>query len=273
MKTILLPCEMHDYIDSTLRTACLFGSLFDSYIEGFPLRPVIPALAADGIAVPIVYETIADPDAGAKARQRFEATMREAYAPLPGSSRSAAWVEDASVGDVFVGSYGRVFDVTVVGRPGVTAHSPRMATLESALFESGRPILIAPPSAPQKLGETVVVGWNKSTETARALALSLPLLRRAKGVTVVSLERVSTTGPSGEQVGTYLGRHGIACEVVPIDVPPRSNGEAILSECKRLGADLLIKGAFTQSRLRQFIFGGATQHIIAEAEIPVFMAH
>jgi nucleotide-binding universal stress UspA family protein len=58
-------------------------------------------------------------------------------------------------------------------------------------------------------------------------------------------------------------------------VVPRSGrgGEAILAEAKAMGADLLIKGAYTQSRLRQMIFGGATNHILSAAELPVFLAH
>ena len=50
-------------------------------------------------------------------------------------------------------------------------------------------------------------------------------------------------------------------------------GEVFLAEAKKMGADLLVKGAYTQSRLRQMIFGGATRHIIMEADIPVILAH
>ena len=53
----------------------------------------------------------------------------------------------------------------------------------------------------------------------------------------------------------------------------RAAGEVFLEEATAIGADLMIKGAYTQSRLRQMIFGGATRHIIMEAEIPVVLAH
>jgi nucleotide-binding universal stress UspA family protein len=36
---------------------------------------------------------------------------------------------------------------------------------------------------------------------------------------------------------------------------------------------LIVKGAYTHSRLRQMFFGGATSHILAYAEIPIIMAH
>ena len=75
------------------------------------------------------------------------------------------------------------------------------------------------------------------------------------------------------EVARYLERNGIAAETREIPADGRSGGEAILAEAGALGADLLVKGAYTHSRLRQMIFGGATSHILAEAELPVFMAH
>jgi nucleotide-binding universal stress UspA family protein len=69
-----------------------------------------------------------------------------------------------------------------------------------------------------------------------------------------------------------LARHGINVEAVT-KPNARSPGEAVLDQSGKLGCDLLIKGAYTQSRLRQMIFGGATAHILARATIPVLMAN
>ena len=80
-------------------------------------------------------------------------------------------------------------------------------------------------------------------------------------------------GPSAKDALGYLEANGVAATEKA--VVPRSGrpGEAILAEAKAQGADLLIKGAYTQSRLRQMIFGGATSHILSAAELPVFLAH
>ena len=69
-----------------------------------------------------------------------------------------------------------------------------------------------------------------------------------------------------------LARHGITAEAVSRP-GGKSSGEDILDQTEKLGGDLLIKGAYTQSRLRQMIFGGATAHILAKAKLPVFMAN
>jgi len=79
-------------------------------------------------------------------------------------------------------------------------------------------------------------------------------------------------GPTGEQLARYLQRNGVSCEAITVSPEGRSTGEAILANAASLKCDLLIKGAYTQSRLRQMIFGGATRHILANATIPVLMA-
>ena len=148
-----------------------------------------------------------------------------------------------------------------------------MSTLETALFESGRPILIAPPVAPERLGETVTIAWNGSTESARVIALCLPVLRQARRVVVLTVEGAAVPGPSGEEVALYLRRNGVTCEAVSVGRGDRSTGKTILEEAAKIDSDLIVKGAFTQSRLRQMIFGGATRDIIAETTLPVLMAH
>jgi nucleotide-binding universal stress UspA family protein len=147
-----------------------------------------------------------------------------------------------------------------------------MATIEAALFEAGRPVLIAPPSPPQQMGESIMIAWNCSTEQARATALAKPLLREARRVVVLTVQGGTVPGPSGEQLARYLQRNGVSCEPMTVSPEGRSTGEAILANAVAQKCDLLIKGAYTQSRLRQMIFGGATRHILANANIPVLMA-
>ena len=84
-----------------------------------------------------------------------------------------------------VGSYGRVFDVIAMGRPEPKAIGLHVRALESGLFESGRPVLLAPPVPLRQLGTNVLIAWNCSTEQARTTALAMPLLQRAEQVTVL----------------------------------------------------------------------------------------
>lgn len=277
MKAVLIPVETHESIPSVLETALLLGRRFDSLLEGFALRPVmtefIPVDMVGGLTW--TQNALVDQEEARRARETFEAFMRERQVPPAGSETGLAyrWHDADMAGDALVGEYARVFDITIVGRPVSGQIAPRMSTLEAALFESGRPILIAPPAAPQALGETIVIAWNGSTETARATAFGLPLLHQAKRVVVLSVEGGMAPGPSGGQLVTYLRRNGIGAEAMDVKPSRRSTGETILETAASLDCDLLIKGAYTQSRLRQMIFGGATSHILSEARLPVLMAH
>jgi len=209
------------------------------------------------------------------ARTLFSAFMREHGVPVgpaaPGEL-SAEWREESGRQNAVAGSFGRIFDLIVVERPEKLA-SLAEATLEDALFESGRPVLMAPPVTPASLGERVTIAWNGSTETARTVAFAMPFLQQAKHVDVVSVEEGMTPGPTGEELARSLSLHGLDVKARHVQARGRTPGQAFLEEAKSAGADLLIKGAYTQSRLRQLIFGGATRHIIMEAALPVLLAH
>jgi nucleotide-binding universal stress UspA family protein len=279
MKAILVPTEHHSSMQSALETALLLARKFGSCIEGFPLRPGVADLVAmdpdSGLTMVAVKEN--DAELVQHAEDAFHAFMDQHQVPQRSgggeASLSWTWQKDAPSGHDFVGSYGRVFDMIVLARPGPEWQSPSMITLESALFESGRPVLIAPPVAPRSLATNVLIAWNCSTEQARTMADAVPFLRGAERITICTVEGATVAGPSGEQMARTLGINGIAAEPVTLKPGKRNAGETLLAKAEELGCDLIVKGAYTQSRLRQMIFGGTTRHILANAKLPVLMAH
>jgi nucleotide-binding universal stress UspA family protein len=280
MKTILVPTENGSTMVSALDTALLLARKFDGCIEGFPLRPAVADLVAmdpdSGLTMVAVKEN--DAELIRQSEMLFRSFMdSHSVAQRAGDAQATlswAWLNDAPSGHDFVGSYGRVFDIIVLARPGDEWQSPSMITLESALFESGRPVLIAPPSSPRTLGTNILVAWNNSTEQARTMADAVPLLRTAERITIMTVEGATVAGPNGEQMARSLKANGITAETITIKpAGKKSAGETILTKADELGCDLIIKGAYTQSRLRQMIFGGTTRHILANAKLPVLMAH
>ena len=279
MKTILVPMEKHDGMQSVLETALLLARRYDSYIEGLPLRWATVDFALGDIVVAFPVEQYKQEMAAEaqRARQTFETFMEIRGVPRSTertTSLSFGWLNEPVEGETFVGNYGRAFDVIVMNRP--DANSPVLyhRALESGLFESGRPMLLAPPSPPERIGTNVLIAWNGSTEQARAVALAMPLLERAERVTVLTVTGgTGVLGPSADQMIRYLKRNGIPAEPVTVGLDGKNTGEAILGAAQTLACDLLIKGAFTQSRLRQMVFGGATQHMMATATLPVLLAH
>ncbi len=285
MKTILVPTEHNASMLSALDAALLLAEKFGSCIEGFPLRPAIADMVAmdpdAGLTMVAVKEN--DAEMVRQAEDLFRSFMERhgvkrrgdevAPAASLSSSTSWTWLASAPSGQDFVGSYGRVFDIIVVAQPGEEWQSPSMVTLESALFESGRPVLIAPPASPRSLATNVLIAWNRSTEQARTMAFAMPLLRLAARITILTVEGSTVAGPDGVEMARTLRMNGIAAEPITVAPGKISAGEAILAKAAELGCDLIVKGAYTQSRLRQMIFGGTTRHILANAKIPVLMAH
>ena len=185
MKSILVPVEDHGIVEPQLEAALHLGRIFGSYIEGIAITPdypvVLPVDIAIGVPSPITPENRLE--MARACRERFEAFMltreiqRSASGPV---GLSFGWRQDGLMEDTFLGAYGRVFDITVVGRPDGSNGQTRLSTVESALFDTGRPVLIAPPSRFQTFGETVVIAWNRSTETARAVLGAMPILAKAR---------------------------------------------------------------------------------------------
>jgi nucleotide-binding universal stress UspA family protein len=278
MKSILVPVEEHRLIQPVLETALLLGRVLDGYLEGMAITPNLPPYIASDLAIGNI--SFLDPEVR---RQRADASRRrfETFMTAQGVPRSEAgssglcfgWRGEDLAEDDFVGHYARAFDITVLGRPSNEANQPRPPTVEAALFESGRPVLLVPPTPPSTLGTTVVIAWNRSTETARTIALATPQLTRAQRIVVVDFEDWGVPGPSPQDLSRTLMRNELLVETRSLPNLHGQAGEALLSAAVSLGCDLLVKGAYTQSRLRQFIFGAATSHILSHTTIPVLMAH
>src|SRR5208337_343164 len=140
---------------------------FDSYMEGFAVRPSAATyLTVDpvsSLAISGAYEG----DGAHQAQSLFESFMQAHAVPRATeeiSGYSYAWPRAEPVDDLFIGSYGRTFDLIALGRPGRAPENPRMPPLESALFDTGRPVLIVPARVPQSIGRNILVSWNASTE-------------------------------------------------------------------------------------------------------------
>jgi len=186
---------------------------------------------------------------------------------------SASWREEDGRQNAVVGMSGRVYDLILVEQPEKLA-SIAEATLVDALFESGRPVLMVPKGIANVMGEVIAVAWNGSTETALTVALGMPFLKQAKQVVIVAVgpQHMPEPGPTGDELARTLQRYGLNVCLRTAYGRQRPQGESFMREALNAGADLLLKGAYTQSRIRQMIFGGATRHIIMESPIPVLMA-
>lgn len=281
MKTILVPFYDDDIAQTALGTSWLVAERFSSYVEAlFVMRPP-QIFDGEGIALAGSYMTqLKDEERrlAESAHKRFQSVIEARGVQLADvGTRServtAGWRETEGLEGQVVGDYGRLFDLIVIGRNFGQPWIDWSVMCEAALFETGRPVLVASSDMPSSVGERIVVAWNGSTETARCIALAMPFLERAESVVVLTVDGWQVPGPSGDQMTAHLQRNGIKATVKNVEPGARSVGEAILDETKDSNADLIVKGAYTHSRLRQLVFGGATRHLLTHTPIPLFMAH
>jgi hypothetical protein len=231
MKTILVPMDNHD-MRSALETALLLGQRNNSYIEGFALRWQVIELVAGidvmgGVPLDKFKEDVEEE--AKKAKQVFKIFMQEHGVPRSTEtteSVSFGWLDHAAEGEDFIGNYGRVFDVIVMNRRDANSGPMHDRAIESGLFESGRPILLSPPSPPSQIATNVLIAWNCSTEQARATALAMPILQKADRVTILTvIGGTGVPGPSAEQLIRYLRCNGVVAESMRVELDGRSTGE------------------------------------------------
>jgi nucleotide-binding universal stress UspA family protein len=198
-----------------------------------------------------------------------------ADAPPAPDEFSACWREETGGEEDIVARRARLSDLVVVGRPAPSETAPPYgATLNAALFESGRPVLAVPPLPMASIGRRVAIAWNGSAEAARAVAAALPFLsRKGAQVTILCAQEEGTPIDSAGELASYLAWHGIASETKTLAPAHGATGAALLDAAAKAQADLLVMGAYTHSRLRQLILGGVTRHVLGEARIPVLLTH
>ena len=254
--------------------AVSLGAAFDAHLVGisFVYDPVVPDGTMGGLPVDLIEAQRKENSEEARsAAERFEASARAAGIAVE------TRLIDASVGGAATrfGEIARRFDLAVVGQAQRDHIASEDLTIEAALFESGRPVVVVPYIQKQGLKlDRVIVGWDGSRTAARAIGDAMPFLERAGTVEVmvVAEERKRDEIP-GASVIAHLSRHGIAATLRQTAKGDISIENVILSYAADNAADFLVMGGYGHSRLREFILGGVTRGILSSMTLPVLMSH
>lgn len=174
----------------------------------------------------------------------------------------------------------RASDVALVGQPDPNPSDPAAIPYGTDVLphelalQAGRPILAVPHSGDVgDVGRRVLVAWNGKREAARALHDAMPLLRGAEVVHIVTVnaERKGRT-PLAEIAG-HMQRHGLRLETAVVNTNGQKVGLALLAEAQARNCDLMVMGAFGHSRLREMVFGGVTESVLANMSLPVLLSN
>ena len=213
-----------------------------------------------------------------KAKQLFETFCRReglvvAETPSTQSEHSARWLRENGSESYWLAEYARTADLLVVGRPDDDQRVPS-DMLEAALINSGRPLLILPSVPISALPDTVVIAWKATPEAARAVTAAMPFLSLAKQIVIMTVAEDETTieEEGAARLMANLRWDGFTASVRRLQPSAQGAAETLLAAAREQAA-LLVMGGYCHSRLREWIFGGFTQRILRDAEIPVLIAH
>ena len=271
---------------SCLKAAHAVARMFDGHVEALHVRAdprafldyTGDAMTGEGYAQLMDAVEKETADKAQKARAAFDAWAREsgvelASEPSATPKVSAAWAEKTGAEDRVVGRDGRLHDVIVLLSSAGQEDVRGEQTIERAMFESGRPVLIVPRDRAAERFERIAIFWNGSKEAVRAVEAALPLLRHAKTVDVMWVDEDVERDMVQDGLVGYLAWHGVAATAKRFPPDKRFIGELLMEEAAKAKADLVVMGGYSHSRLREFILGGVTQHMLETAALPVIVAH
>ncbi|WP_267222116.1 universal stress protein [Dyella silvae] len=171
------------------------------------------------------------------------------------------------------------YDFLIMERSQQRSDAPvGFGSVSRCVFACGRPVLVVPDVAPvASVGANVLVAWNGSRESALALAAALPVLQKADEIRVLdgsemNAELLPVLPPPG--LADWLQRHGIRARIDIFNTgPSHAAGAALLEAAHNQGADLIVMGAWSRSRLAQMVLGGTTRHLFMHGDVPMLVAH
>ncbi len=286
-RRLLLPLTGTAAGEAALHTALMVARIWNAHVHCLHVRvdarDVAP-LAGEGLSGAMIEEMMAatERESGERANRvhaLFERFVQGRDVTIALNAESALKAEGPTLSfesiagreEDVVAQQSRLYDMAVVPHPEADDDVSSSDALHAVLFDSGRPVLIAPRLPPATIGTRVCCAWNGTAESAAAVAAALPWLHRAEEVQILYSDDYQRRGPAVEGIQAYLRWHEIDSRAVAFKPQTREVGAGLLGAVRDFNADLLCMGAYSHSRLRQLILGGVTRHVLENADIPVLM--
>lgn len=284
IRNIIVPVRGDGKGDNVLAHAAVLAKRFDAHIEVTHCRARPDDLMPYGVAIPsFLKEQITE--SARKLAEIEEAGLIDELKELAkglgikfsedpkAKGVTISWTEEQGKQPDVIKHHGRLADLICVPQPD-REQNIGFNTLKSALFLTGRPVLMCPPTdkVPATLGEHVAIAWNGSLEASRAVMLNCDILKAAGKVTILSAGKGEPHGATADDLKDYLAVRGIDAALDKFN-PGDNVGQALLERSAAAGADLLVMGAYGDSHERELLFGGNTQTVVDTAKMPVILVH
>lgn len=284
IRKLLLPLTSTAAGEAALSTALIVARRFNAHVTALHVRvdsrDVAP-LAGEGLSGAMIEEMMSatEKESATRAHEirgmfdRFVAhhEIRVGEARVGELAPSASFATVTGREEDLVAQQARLADLTIVPHPEAGEDVSSSDALHAVLFDSGRPVIIAPRVAPTSIGSRVCIGWNGTAESAASVLAAIPWMQSADGVRILSSDDYQRRGPLARDLVDYLALHGIRPELASFRAIDKEVGAGLLAAARDFGADFLAMGAYSHSRLRQLILGGVTRHVLENANLAVMM--
>ncbi|MEO1026843.1 MAG: universal stress protein [Pseudomonadota bacterium] len=283
LHTIMLPVRGDGKGDNVLAHAAVLAKAFGARVRVIHCVPSAKDMMPYGVVLPRMVREQLEAAAAGGAEVAHDELLDEfrglanlfgvAEQDYEAGKATARFIQYQGKQVDAVRHFGRLADLICVPQPDQTLNLGAN-TLKSALFSSGRPVMMCPPqeNVAEDFADHITIGWNGSLEASRAVAMSMPLIGRAKSVTIL------TSGSTGheataEQLQRYLELKSVEAKLRPFNAKGGNVGAQLLEETEKAGAGMLIMGAYHDSYERESLFGGNSQAVVKKAKLPVVFVH
>ncbi len=284
IRKLLLPLTGTAAGEAALATALMMARHWAAHVTALHVRvdarDVAP-LAGEGLSGAMIEEMMTATERESNDRAHAVRVMFERFVTdhnvtvaeaRPGSeTATASFASIMGREEDLVAQQARLADLTIVPHPDSGEDVSSSDALHAVLFDSGRPVMIAPRTAPETIGTRVCLAWNGTAESAASALAALPWMQRADAVRILTAEEYQRRGPGAQELATYLALHGVEADIATFRPIDREVGAGLLAAARDFGCDFLSMGAYSHSRLRQLILGGVTRHVLEHATLPVMM--
>ena len=270
IKDIVLHVGQDSRASARMDGALHLAKEFDARITGvYALSyPVIPGYVQHHIGAEVIEQHMGEVrvEAG-EARQAFDEQLER-------EGVSGEWrLIEGNATDAMMLSV-RYGDIAIVGQANPDDPRPADNMADELVLAAGRPVIVWPyVGTYSDFGKQVIIAWNGTRESVRALHDAMNILKTAKKVVVCSVNPPDREHIAGADITTHLARHGIVAEAHHMVAPDLDAGDALLSAAADFSSDFMVMGGYGHSRLRELALGGVTRHVLRTMTMPVLMSH
>ncbi len=273
-RTILVHAEVDAAAEPRLQLAADLANQFEARLLGVAAEMYEPSTVASGAGYFDGETLVAEAKVVEQDLQLAEARFRDVAKSV---HLGAEWRSGVAMPHEMIAHQSRAADLIVAGPrlPQPYGFQTR-ADPGDLVMQSGKPVLITPLDLAKLDASSIVVGWKDTRESRRAVSDALPFLKRARQVLLAEIAEGRDEAEAEIQladVAEYLARHGVKASTTVREPGKATAAEALLEIADMQDAGLVVVGGYGHARLREWIFGGATQEFLGGAHKAVFLSH